>query len=129
MRASGTGLSPALDGRPALNTRSKSQSNTPAGPSVSQTPSSAFRAILEGEISAETFDVGAALGGVGETLVDGLAAAGIVSPAVPVAEPMVADSSPLAPPSGNGGPGADASPSHLGSWFMELGRSPRPRAN
>ena len=56
MRASGTGLSPALDGRPALNTRSKSQSNTPAGPSVSQTPSSAFRAILEGEISAETFD-------------------------------------------------------------------------
>ena len=81
------------------------------------------------EISAETFDVGAALGGVGETLVDGLAAAGIVSPAVPVAEPMVADSSPLAPPSGNGGPGADASPSHLGSWFMELGRSPRPRAN
>ena len=56
MRASGTSLSPALDGRPALNTRSKSQSNTPAGPSVSQTPSSAFRAILEGEISAETFD-------------------------------------------------------------------------
>ena len=56
LRASGTGLSPALDGRPALNTRSKSQSNTPAGPSVSQTPSSAFRAILEGEISAETFD-------------------------------------------------------------------------
>ena len=56
LRASGTGLSPALDGRPALNTRSKSQSNTPAGPSVSQTPSSAFRAILEGEISAESFD-------------------------------------------------------------------------
>ena len=56
LRASGTGLSPTLDGRPALNTRSKSQSNTPAGPSVSQTPSSAFRAILEGEISAESFD-------------------------------------------------------------------------
>ena len=28
---SGTGLSPALDGRPALNTRSKSQSNTSWG--------------------------------------------------------------------------------------------------